>query len=536
MARNLIDGENRTRDDLHMWLTPFIPGQNHLIHLEFQSPTRLAMLRIWNYNKSRIHSHRGAKNVRIELDCAPIFVGEIARASGGLLGGTESFGDTILFTEDEQILSLISEHDETYQGGLSEELECEMMESVLEGSFVSRPDTSDKERPFTTAGHQHLRTEVTSSSEFVAQKVSLCLLNTWNDEGVKMGLTGVALLAPNTSDTIELTANQLQLFQVSPDGTRKPLQIDTSHLLSDNLTGDKDDMLLWELEECSQALLEISLPEPTPLGGVSIWNYNFTPEDSYAGVMRMEILLDDTELWHEPLTLRKAPGHLRFQFGQEIVFSDTSPLPSPPDSDTIDTHSLVPHFTPDLAPTGFVVEIQIVSTWGDTYYVGLSGVELFDWRGHRVRLEERNVAAFPESINILEGVEGDLRTPDKLVDGTHSCGDGTHSWLTPLLPNVTPSIYLIFDQPVSLSALKIWNYAKTADRGVKEFCVLVDDLIIYHGVIPPADPSEVAPFLALLLDQSRFSNSRDSSRAQSAVMAVGDPIKRPLTSLTGADS
>ena len=203
-----------------------------------------------------------------------------------------------------------------------------------------------------------------------------------------MGLTGVALLVPDTSDTIELTANQLQLFQVSPDGTRKPLQIDTSHLLSDNLTGDKDDMLLWELEECSQALLEISLPEPTPLGGVSIWNYNFTPEDSYAGVMRMEILLDDTELWHEPLTLRKAPDHLRFQFGQEIVFSDTSPLPSPPD----------------------------------------------------------------------------------------------------------------------------------------------------HGVIPPADPSEVAPFLALLLDQSHFSNSRDSSRAQSAVMAVGDPIKRPLTSLTGANS
>lgn len=46
-----------------------------------------------NYNKSRIHSYRGAKNVVITLDGLTIFKGEIARASGGILGGTDSFGD-----------------------------------------------------------------------------------------------------------------------------------------------------------------------------------------------------------------------------------------------------------------------------------------------------------------------------------------------------------------------------------------------------------------------------------------------------------
>jgi len=46
-----------------------------------------------NYNKSRIHSSRGARYIEITLDGVPIFVGEIARASGGVVGTSECFGD-----------------------------------------------------------------------------------------------------------------------------------------------------------------------------------------------------------------------------------------------------------------------------------------------------------------------------------------------------------------------------------------------------------------------------------------------------------
>ena len=534
VARNLIDNVNRTRDDLHMWLTPFTPGETHLVHMEFSQASQLAMLRIWNYNKSRIHSHRGARHIRVELDGTPVFVGEIARASGGLLGGTESFGDTILFTENDTILSLISENDETYLGDLSDEMECDMLESVHEDSFVSRPDTSDKERPFTAAGATHETTKASHSDEFVAQKVSLCLLTNWEISG-EMGLTGVSLLAPDASN-IELSADQLLMYRVSPDGTRVPLDLDTSRLLNDNLTQESDNMLLWELEDGCQTLLEIVLPCPLPLGGVAIWNYNLTPEDTYSGVMQLDILLDDTFVSESPFILRKAPGHLRYQFGQEIMFSEDTP--TTPQGDTIDLNTLMPLFTPEMAPTGFVLELQILSTWGDTYYVGLSGVELFDIEGHKIHLEAENVAASPESINILEGVEGDLRTPDKLVDGTHSLEDGAHSWLTPLLPNTTTSVYFIFDNPISFSAIRIWNYNKNYERGVKEFSILIDDLIIYHGSMPPSklegtQSDTITPYTALLLDQSRFENSRDTSRATSEVMLCGDPMCRPFTSLTG---
>lgn len=46
-----------------------------------------------NYNKSRIYSFRGAKDIIIKLNDIIIFYGEIAKASGDDMGSLDSFGD-----------------------------------------------------------------------------------------------------------------------------------------------------------------------------------------------------------------------------------------------------------------------------------------------------------------------------------------------------------------------------------------------------------------------------------------------------------
>lgn len=44
---NLIDGVNLTRDDMHMWLTPFTPGRAHIVKFEFLQAISLALVRVW---------------------------------------------------------------------------------------------------------------------------------------------------------------------------------------------------------------------------------------------------------------------------------------------------------------------------------------------------------------------------------------------------------------------------------------------------------------------------------------------------------
>lgn len=106
----LVDGTYLTCDDLHVWLAPFTHGKEHIIEIDFREVKTVSMIRIWNYNKSRIHSYRGAKDVAIRLDDTPIFFGEVAKAPGSLKGAEDSC-EYILFTENDAILSKIDRND-----------------------------------------------------------------------------------------------------------------------------------------------------------------------------------------------------------------------------------------------------------------------------------------------------------------------------------------------------------------------------------------------------------------------------------------
>ena len=64
------------------------------------------------------------------------------------------------------------------------------------------------------------------------------------------------------------------------------------------------------------------------------------------------------------------------------------------------------------------------------------------------------------SVADLAECAGDPRSADKLIDGCNASNNDHHTWLAPYRRGEPTVICLMFDEPVTLSVLKIWNYSK----------------------------------------------------------------------------
>lgn len=187
--------------------------------------------------------------------------------------------------------------------------------------------------------------------------------------------------------------------------------------------------------------------------------------------------------------------------------------------------------SPLLSPLTEGLRVQLVMTWGDHHYAGLTGLEIVGKDGDSLPLDLSMMDASPRDINDLPENCRDLRTLDKydwhhtpwnlqyntvmwlrlpntssnvlksnlsnqvhfgtstlypnffplclvsvsllrLIDGINITTSDEHMWLIPFSYGESHTLSVTFSEAQSIAGLRIWNYNKSPEdsyRGVKHF-------------------------------------------------------------------
>ncbi|CAI4225287.1 unnamed protein product [Auanema sp. JU1783] len=473
---NSLVVENYFFTDRHnLWKAELNGNDPVIVTFLLRDATQIAMIRIWNYSESRVRAQIGVHHLEIRLDDVLIFRGEM-NPSYKNNEEIEPMGDTVLFTTDEAILERIAENDVcllTTPFDINAEKELSGIDTDPDTTVQLtpyRPSTAEI-TPITNLSLNDkpvVKHRVFEQPVMKVKVLHLEILANWGHPDF-VGLTGIEIIGPK-GKTIKFD----EICISESTGT------DVGVLLNGrNLTRSPSDMWLLPCDNVQKVIptIIVRFTDYVEIRGVSVWNYNASSELSYAGVRAMNVYTNG-KLTSSNVLLRKAPGFVYFDFVQDVLLDPNQlfvPSPIRPA-----TYSI----------SGFIFQVRLLSTWGDEFYIGLNGIELFNTKGERIRLKTHNMAAFPESVNILPSVEKDPRTSDNLINGDNDTENPCNMWLTPLLPNRCARVFFIFDAPMYVSKMIIYNYRKTPARGVRHLSITVDDLIVYSGEVPQSSEKQ----------------------------------------------
>lgn len=149
---------------------------------------------------------------------------------------------------------------------------------------------------------------------------------------------------------------------------------------------------------------------------------------------------------------------------------------------------------------GKILEMHITETWGDLFYVGLTGIEIYDSDGKQIPINLSKVTANPQDMNQMGGSGSDYRTLDKLFNGTNNTMDDHNMWLIPFNEGELHQIVIDLGKIHNISSIRFFNYNKSEEdalRGTRQVTMWLDKKYITprKGITLRKAPGFVHPML-----------------------------------------
>jgi len=355
VAANLTDGVLQTCDDRHLWLAPYSEHRRNLVFVDFGRVVVLSLVRVWNYNKSRTHSFRGARLVEMRVDGVLVFRGEVGKAPGNLHDALNC-AEPVLFTTDAHVIARIEAHD-------AARFEHEPV-AELPSSMLQRPPTAElhdsaqksRQQPWINDVPDSIRnatvrprTAVLGGGDLgtpgeavdlsalqdyetavhpLGSEVRLVLHSTWGDRHY-IGLNGLQLLDP-TGAPLALSVDRIDADPSSiatlPQMQRDPRTVDK---LIDGVNATYDDRHMWlaPFSPGKPNTVTVTFPRPVRIGAIKVWNYAKTPS---RGVQSFSIQIDGCLAFQG--CMRLAPARVSgtsepaCDFVQTVLFTDNPHL------------------------------------------------------------------------------------------------------------------------------------------------------------------------------------------------------------------
>ena len=470
-----------TKSKNEHWLCPFKNNNKIFIKFKFLKEEEISMIRIWNYNTSRIDLTKGVKNLEITSfkNKKLIFSGIIKYASGSLKYYHHNY-ENILFTEDKKILKNITAHDNLFKYLNSEKKKISKIKikKRFNDFLQMRPITVEKKLKFDRV--QSLKRNFLNENKVITQNFNK-KTKLKKKEKILVELKSIKLeIIENWGDKKEFGFSGIEFFD--EDNNKIPIIFYDIKISNTNRKKHPLNIInrLKKLKPTffnfknKKSIVEYIFKEKMILKKINIFNINENYNLNKTGIKLINIFINKKKINKQIICINKGSTQKQKSL-TSINFPITQPL------------NLIKNIKSNQKfYSGFTLKFHLKTTFGDPYYIGLNEIEIFDYKGINIIKEKKNkISAKPEGVFVLDRMADDKRRVENLKNGISVSDNYNNIWLAPLIKFKIQKrknlIVIDFEKPFILGMINIWNYSKNFSRSVKEIDILLDDHLIFCG-------------------------------------------------------